>query len=502
MTVSLVESTFEPTPGDVVLPSMIHTIFLERRMPPANPMRFGLAILLFLSVGPATARGQFGGSGLGQGGAGPGPRAEERPEYRPPVFEKRERGEAVVAVKIMGNEVIDEAKIRSHLQTRVGRDFDPEVVRADVRRLSTTGMFRNVRTYRTAVEGGVEVTFQVFELPLIRHLRFVGNKRIKVKTLAKEAELKVGDPLQRYRVEEARRKLQEMYLKKGFSEAQVEIQEGIEPEDEGVVFSIYEGQQQRIFRTDFVGNTIASDSRLRTQIQSKPGIMWMFKGQVDKEQVDADVERLTNYYRSLGFFKARIGRELIFSESGKWLTVRFVIDEGPRYRIRQVSLAGNSTFTTESLMERLELDSGDYFDARRMNRDLTVLRDTYGGQGYVHADIQADPRFLEEPGMIDLVYDVEEGEQYRVGKIIVNIEGENPHTKRNVVINRLSLVSGDIIDINEIRASERRLRASQLFLSDPTRGAVPTIAIRPPEYSDEGPRYADESTSKPPFSPR
>ena len=278
----------------------------------------------------------------------------------------------------------------------------------------------------------------------------------------------------------------------------MEIQEGIEPEDEGVVFSIYEGEQQRIFQTRFVGNTIASDARLRTQIKSKPGIMWVFKGTVDREQIDADVERLTAYYRSLGYFKARVGRELEFGESGKWLTLTYVIDEGPRYKIRQVSVLGNQTFTTDSLMERLELKSGDFFDARRMNRDLNSLRDTYGGEGYIHADIKADPRFLEEPGKIDLVYDVQEGEQYRVGKIIVNIEGDNPHTRRNVVINRLSLSPNDIIDIREIRASERRLRSSQLFLSDPARGVAPSIAIRPPELMDDT-RYAerpDPATSR------
>lgn len=441
---------------------------------------------------------------MGGGGGPPGPRNNDQPQYRPPVFQKRERGEPVVAVKIAGNKVLDEGKIRTHLQTREGRDFDPEVVRADVRRLSTTGMFQNVRTYRRQVDGGVEVTFEVFELPLIRSLQFVGNKDLKEKALLKEADLKVGQPLQRYRIEEARRKIQELYLRKGYSEAQVEIQDGLDPDDDTVVFSIFEGEKQRIYDVEFVGNTIVSDARLKTQIESKPGILWLWKGEVDREKIDDDVERLTAYYRNLGYFKARIGRKLELSESGKWLTVTFVIDEGPRYQIRQVSLAGNKTFTTDSLMERLEIKSGDYFDARRMDRDLNTLRDTYGGEGYIHADIQADPRFLEEPGMIDLVYDITEGDQYRVGQIIVNIEGENPHTRRNVVINRLSLSTGDIIDINELRASERRLRSSQLFMADPARGVVPEISVRPPEYGDGSMLQADQSSSgsTPPFVTR
>ena len=90
---------------------------------------------------------------------------------------------------------------------------------------------------------------------------------------------------------------------------------------------IDEGDRQRIYSTRFVGNTIVSDSRLKTQIKSKPGILWVFKGQVDRQEVDEDVDRLTAYYRSLGYFRARVGRELEYSESGKWLTLTFVIDE-------------------------------------------------------------------------------------------------------------------------------------------------------------------------------
>lgn len=456
-------------------------------------------VVLLVCGSTSSLWGQSGMPGFGQGGM-PSVRPEEKAStYQPPVFERREPGEPVVDVKIAGNQAVTEARIRKELQTRVGRDFDPAIVQADVRRLSSTGLFRNVQTFRQVVPGGVEVTFQVSELPTIEYLRFEGRSKIRESTLRKKSELKVGEPLNRYRVEEARRKIQDAYLEKGFADAQVELQEGDKPGDKGVVFAIHEGAQQRFFQTHFTGNTIVSDARLRTQIQSKPGILWLFKGKVDRQQIEGDRERLVAYYRSLGYFKARVGRYLDFSDSGNWLTLTYVIDEGPRYQIRNITLVGNDTFTTPSLMDRLELTSGQFFDSRKMNRDLAELRDTYGSQGYIHADIKADPQFLEEPGMIDLVYDIQEGDQYRVGKITVNIEGDNPHTRRNVVINRLSLAPNDIIDIREIRASERRLKSSELFLSDPTQGVGPSIAIRPPEYSD-GPRLAEQPPSDEPAS--
>ena len=139
--------------------------------------------------------------------------------------------------------------------------------------------------------------------------------------------------------------------------------------------------------------------------------------------------KLTAYYRGFGFFYARVGRELEFNEKQNWLTITFVIDEGPRYSVRNVSFLGNKKFDNSRLAEKLKLLSGQYFDQNQQNLDLQKLRDEYGGDGYVFAKIEADNRFLEEPGKLDIVYNVEEGARYRVGRINIEIKGENPHTQ-------------------------------------------------------------------------
>jgi outer membrane protein insertion porin family len=119
-----------------------------------------------------------------------------------------------------------------------------------------------------------------------------------------------------------------------------------------------------------------------------------------------------------------------------------------------------------------------------MNRDVTTLRDIYGGLGHVFADVHADPRFLDDGSMLDLVYDITEGQQFRVGKINVHVAGEYPHTRESVILDRLSIRPGDIVDVREVRASERRLKASQLFETDPASGKAPRIVIQPPNLED------------------
>ncbi len=390
----------------------------------------------------------------------------------------------VVEVRIVGNEAIREEKIQSYLKTRKDREFDPETVKADVRKLATTGLFRDVKPFTQPTPQGMIVTFQVAERPSIRHIRFIGNRGFSDRKLTRETGIKVGDALNHYAVEEARRKVEEFYRSRGFTQAQIDIHEGKGTDDHGVVLYVAEGPLIQIAKVEFVGNTIASDGRLKTQIDSKPGffgIIGLFRGKLDRTKLEEDEEKLLAYYRSLGYFRARLGCELKIDSSGKSATLTFVVDEGPRYVIRNVSVAGNEVFGSPDLLTKLELQSNQHFNQAKMNRDVEQLRDVYGGQGYVFANVKADPVFLEEPGQLDLVYHVEEGEQFRAGKIHVNITGDYPHTRDMVVLNRVSVTPGEILDIREIRASERRLKAAQLFEDEQTGGQPPRIAVRPPE---------------------
>ena len=394
--------------------------------------------------------------------------------------------ERIVEVRIEGNETVEISKL-PQLNTRAGQIFDPQAIEEDVRTLHRTRKFIDVLPKYVRVRQGVVVVFTVVERPTLRYVKFVGNERVTTRTLRKKAEIDVGDSIDSYVVEEARRRVESYYHEKGYDKARVTTVEGTKPGDRGAVFLVDEGRSRNSFWTTFVGNTIATDARLLTQIKSKPGFFWFLGGDVDHEKIDADVDTLTAYYRSLGFFQARVGREVqVINGIGRdWALLTFVINEGPRYRVRNVSFLGNSRFKGEFLERDLKLKSGEFFNQDHMDADLNLIRDIYGGRGFVFADIQADPRFLEEPGELDLVYKVAEGQRYRVGQINVRIGGENPHTRHSVILNRLSLRPGDILDIRKLRSDERRIASSGLFLNEPARGEGPRIVFSKPDPSEQ-----------------
>ena len=202
------------------------------------------------------------------------------------------------------------------------------------------------------------------------------------------------------------------------------------------------------------------------------------------------MEKLVAYYRNLGYFQATVGRQVDYDSSGHWVTLRFIINEGPRYRITNVRIDGNHHVSTESLSKLVSTSIGDYFLRGELNNDLESIRDLYGKLGYIYSKVSTDIRFRETPGELEIVFAVDEGEQFKIGEIDVHISGISPHTKNSVVLNRLSIIPGDLASNQEMRSSERRLRHSSLFNDGAMMGSPPTIVVRTEEIQTkpESPR--------------
>ena len=388
----------------------------------------------------------------------------------------------VLDVRIVGNRAVDSSKVPKPA-TRKGQPLDPELLEEDKRTFAATGKFLDVQPKIQEVAGGVVVFFEVVERPLIGQVKYLGNKKVSEKALAKQTLLERGAPLDPYAVEDGRRKIEQYYRDRGHNDVEVEIAEGNKVGDDEVVYLISEGYSEKVWWTGFEGNTIVNDARLRTQIQTKPGFVWLFKGYVDEKKLAEDKDRLINYYHSLGYFQVQVSREV--EGTGRWRKVTFVINEGPRYYVRNIKFIGNEKFSTDLLAEDLKLRPGMAFDKVAMTKDTLVIKDIYGSQGYVHAEVKPEPILDLEPGNLDLEYRIVEREQYRVGRIYVTITGDNPRTRESVVRNRLSLKTGDIVDTRKLRDSERRLKASGLFLTDPLTGTAPKIAVLGDEKDGE-----------------
>ncbi len=127
----------------------------------------------------------------------------------------------------------------------------------------------------------------------------------------------------------------------------MKIHTGGKPGERDIVFTVSEGEVERIWSIDFVGNAAFSTDLLKARIKSRDarsGVTAYIFNKASQESLEEDKERLLNYYRGLGYFDARVDYSMDYDDSGKWIYVTFVVSEGAQYSVRNIELAGNQYF--------------------------------------------------------------------------------------------------------------------------------------------------------------
>ena len=363
-------------------------------------------------------------------------------------------------IRFEGNATIPAEKIRPKLLSRVGQPLDMQKIDADVKSLMHTNWFSDVQiSYKESPprSGQLILTFAVDEMPVLTHVEFRGRKAISLKELEDTTGLKVKNRADPMRPACAGHILR-LYQEKGYHLAEVKLLEGGNPGDTKVVIQIFEGPKVTIGSVNFVGNRFAASDTLRTRIMTRKSIPG-HSGKSHRDMLDDDRQKLVEYYQSQGFFQAKVTPRTKAGTNFGELDLTFVIGEGPRFSVRNVTIEGNSKINTNDLKEDLELHSGRPFLQAVRDADKNRMLIKYRKIGCIDTQIAVEPKFTNEPGVVDLVYKIQEGEPYLLGEL--KIEGD-PQT-REVMIQpetvQAELLPAEALDRNRIEIYKRRLKA-------------------------------------------
>src|SRR3989304_5943636 len=77
----------------------------------------------------------------------------------------------VTQIDVVGARKVEEATVRFKLKSRVGDPYSPEVVREDIKALYGLGYFEDIVVQADIFEGGLKLTFVLYEKPRIRSAR-------------------------------------------------------------------------------------------------------------------------------------------------------------------------------------------------------------------------------------------------------------------------------------------------------------------------------------------
>ncbi|MEQ1646844.1 MAG: POTRA domain-containing protein, partial [Pyrinomonadaceae bacterium] len=227
----------------------------------------------------------------------------------------------VESVDIQGNRRLRDEDLLYYIKTRQGDIYDPAALERDLRELLSLNFFDKTATRvltEDGIRGGVNVIFEVRELPIIRDLQFKGSSAITEADILKEfREKRVGvskesvyDPV---KARSATRVLREMLASKGFPNATVTVtEEEVSATSIAIIFNIAQGNRSRIVEIDFEGNQHFKDSELRAALElvKETGLISRVKGMdiLDLRKLQYDLDRnVRTYMWSKGYFQARVG---------------------------------------------------------------------------------------------------------------------------------------------------------------------------------------------------
>ena len=361
-------------------------------------------------------------------------------------------------IRVEGIQRTEAGTIFGYLPVKVGETLTDEKAAASIKALFATGFFKDVRI---EVDGGVMVVV-VQERPAIAQIDFVGMKEFEkdviVKAL-KEIGIADGRIFDRALLDKAEQELKRQYLTRG--KYGVEITTTVTPLERnrvGINFNIEEGAFAKIRQINIVGAKDFTEKDLLSQFQlTTPGwITWYTKNdQYSKQKLSADLEKLKSFYMNRGYLEFAVeSTQVSISPDKQDVFITININEGARYQVSSVKLAGDFTISEEELSKLVVVKPGDVFSREKLNESNKAISERLGKEGYAFANVNAAPEIDKEKRQVAFTIFVDPGKRVYVRRI--NVAG-NTRTRDEVIRRELRQMEGGWYDAERVTASKTRL---------------------------------------------
>jgi outer membrane protein insertion porin family len=395
----------------------------------------------------------------------------------------------IEGIVIHSNRRIPAETIRARMFTKAGDVYDQAALERDFNSLWNTGYFDDLRIEREASAKGWIIHVYVKEKPTIREIKYVGLSSVSQSdVLDKFKERKVGltqesqyDPT---KVKHAEVVIKELLAAHGHQFATVRSEvRPIPPAAVALTFVVKEGPKVKVGKITFEGNKAIKARELRSAMKNlKPiGIPHsiflenLFARTYDSTKLNEDAERVRYYYQTKGYFKALVADPKtqihdtsgvrwywpFKSSPGKAVDITLPVEEGQRYRLKEITFSGNKAVTnTAGLRALFKIKDGEIFDTEAVRKGLESLRKAYAALGYINFTPVPNTEADDDKKLISLRIDVDEGKQFFVRRI--EFQG-NTTTRDKVIRRELALEEGQVYNGNLWELSLLRLNQLQYF---------------------------------------
>ena len=404
-----------------------------------------------------------------------------------------------------------------------------QVIIADFKRLIATNFLDDLSAetsdyvFSNGVIGKI-VLYNMEERQRVKIVDYVGSKKVeqsKIDDELKKQNLRIAldSFIDQGLIRKVAGVVREMYAEKGYE--YVEVKPEIKPVSSAtktvnVTFHITEGPKVKIRAVDFQGNKAIADGKLNGKMKENKGrspwIGWITGDGTYKEgKFEEDADKVQAYYRERGYVKAQIGQpELKILEDSKdgksrYVQLQIPVTEGPRFKIGDVTFAGNTVVKTEGLRPLFKIEKDEWFNEKKIRKGFEKAREVYGSAGYFEFTGLPDYSFPNEPKpavdgassgdngpppppsasagpvvkastepIVNITMRLEEGKQYFVNRIIFL---GNTTTRDNVIRREIRLFEEGVFNTEALKYSVKRL--NQLGYFKPLEGEAIDVQKTP-----------------------
>lgn len=380
---------------------------------------------------------------------------------------------AIARVDVTGNTLVDAQLIRNVSGLKPGDQVSREAIQQAIHQVFGLKLFSDVQVLGQEVPGGLKLTIQVTELPRLDKIIFKGNKELKEKDfkLGLRRSQTIGPNL----LKEAERKIRAAYQEKGFF--LVEVESELQPTpvtgEADAVFTIKENKPVGVEAVEFIGNKEISSDDLRGKVSNKPhGFLRSIfgGGKFNREKYAEDKTKIIDYYKKKGYLDAILGSDTIILNDQKTdVTLRYTLNEGPRYYFGTTEFTGEENLTGEQLRRGLKYNQGDVFNQEKYDESIGNLYTMYQEQGYLYTRVIDDTKTVDTT--VNITFEISEGVPAHVRRI--EITG-NVKTKDKVIRRELAIFPGQVFRRSRLMRSLQNVMRLNYFAN-----VVPDYKVLP-----------------------
>ena len=212
-------------------------------------------------------------------------------------------GQVIHEIRVQGNEKVETEAVLDNISIREGDILRAESVAQAIKDIYRLRYFRHVRVEYEQDEGGIVLLFITTEKPAVREVIIDGNKKVTTDDIKDVMTIRPFSILDNAKVKATVRKIEDLYLEKGFFLAEVSTKVERGSGNEVVIrFDITENKKVLVKKINLVGNKELSDLFIKQRLQTKgagilPGLGET--GTYRRETLETDAEIMVAHRKKI-----------------------------------------------------------------------------------------------------------------------------------------------------------------------------------------------------------